>query len=99
MGSGSRIKQYGRRFFEGEQAREKREDEAFHVVKSFGKYEVRKAKEDGYELLKEGEVIGAFSQAKIEEDRVIFKLSRGMSLEISGKGIREMVFPFLRKTI
>ncbi len=89
MGSGSRIKQYGRRFFEGEQAREKREDEAFHVVKIFGKYEVHEAESGGYELLKGGEVIGTFSQARIEEERVIFKLSHGMNLELSEKGIRE----------
>ncbi|MEM2089053.1 MAG: LAGLIDADG family homing endonuclease [Thermoproteota archaeon] len=93
MGGGSRIKQYERRFYEGEQTREKGEDEAFHVVRTFGKYEVREAKGGGYELLKSGEVIGIFSKAKIEEDRIVFQLSHGMNLEVSEKGIRELLTP------
>ncbi|MEM2051223.1 MAG: LAGLIDADG family homing endonuclease [Thermoproteota archaeon] len=91
MGSGLRVKQYARRFYEGEQAREKKEDEASRVVKTFGKYEIRTAESGGYDFLKEGRAIGMFSQAKIEEDRVIFKLSRGMNLEVSEKGIREIL--------
>lgn len=71
MGSGSRVRQYERRFFEGEQARGEREEETFHVAGTFGEYEVREAEGGGYELLKGGEVIGTFFQAEIEEDRVI----------------------------
>jgi hypothetical protein len=93
MGGGSRVKQYERRFFEGEQTREEREDEIFHVVETLGKYEVREAEGGGYELLKGGEVVGIFSQARIEEDRIIFKLSHGVNLEASEKGVREMFSP------
>jgi len=91
MGSGSRIKQYERRFFEGEQKRGGREEEAFHTVGTFGEYEVRESKGGGYELLKSGEVVGIFPEAKIEESRVIFKLSHGMNLVVSEKGIREIL--------
>ncbi|MEM2089050.1 MAG: LAGLIDADG family homing endonuclease [Thermoproteota archaeon] len=93
MGGGSRIKQYERRFYEGEQTREKREDETFHVVKLFGKYEVREVKGGGYELLKGGEVIGIFSKAKIEEDRIVFQLSHGVNFEISEKRVTEIFDP------
>lgn len=85
MGSGSRVRQYKRRFFEGEQAREEREEKTFHVVGTFGEYEVREAEGGGYELLKSGKVVGIFSEARVEENRVVFKLSRGMNLEVSEK--------------
>jgi len=91
MGSGSRVRQYERRFFEGEQARGEKEEEAFHAVGVFGEYEVREVKGGGYELLKNGEIIGIFSEARIEGSRVVFKLSHGMNLEISEKGVREIL--------
>ncbi|MBO3832534.1 MAG: hypothetical protein FGF51_04010 [Candidatus Brockarchaeota archaeon] len=93
MGGGSRIKQYERRFFEGEQIRGEREDEIFHIVKTFRNYEVREAESGGHELLKSGEVVGIFSEARVEEDRIIFRLSHGMNLEVSEKGIREILSP------
>jgi hypothetical protein len=91
MGSGFRIKQYERRFFEGEQKRGEREEKAFHTVGIFGEHEVRESKGGGYELLKSGEVVGIFPEARIEESRVIFKLSHGMNLVVSEKGIREIL--------
>jgi len=91
MGSGSRVKQYERRFFEGEQKRGGREEKAFHTVGIFGEYEVRESKGGGYELLKSGEVVGIFPEARIEESRVIFRLSHGMNLVVSEKGIREIL--------
>lgn len=93
MGSGSRVRQYERRFFEGEPIRGEREDEAFHVARTIGEYEIYEAEGGGYELLKEGEVIGIFSEANIEEGRIIFKLSRGMNLEVSEGGVREILTP------
>jgi len=90
MGSGSRIKQYERRFFEGEQTREEREGEIFHVVETFREYEVYEAEDGGYALLKGGEIVGTFSDAKIEEDGITFKLSHGVNLEVSEKGVREI---------
>jgi hypothetical protein len=93
MGSGSRIKQYERRFFEGEQKRGEREEKAFHTVGIFGEYEVRESKGGGYELLKSGEVVGIFPEARIEGDRITFRLSHGMNLEVSGKRIRETFSP------
>ena len=93
MGSGSRVKQYERRFFEGEQKRGGREEKAFHTVGIFGEYEVRESKGGGYELLKSGEVVGIFPEARIEESRVIFKLSHGMNLEVSEERVRETFSP------
>ena len=47
----------------------------------------------GYELLKSGEVVGIFPEARIEESRVIFKLSHGVNLEVSEKRARETFSP------
>ncbi|MGC9202377.1 MAG: LAGLIDADG family homing endonuclease [Thermoproteota archaeon] len=91
MGSGSRTKQYERRFFQGEQKHEEKE-ETFNIIKTLGAYEVREAN-GGYELLKNGEVVGTFCEAKVEEKRIIFKLSHGMNLEVSEKGVREILSP------
>ncbi len=93
MGSGSRVRQYERRFYGGEQARGEREEDTFHVAGTFGEYEVREAGGGGYELLKSGKVAGIFSEARVEEDRVAFKLSHGMNLEVSEKGVREIFGP------
>ncbi|MEM2088230.1 MAG: LAGLIDADG family homing endonuclease [Thermoproteota archaeon] len=93
MGGGSRVKQYERRFYEGEQARGEREEETFNVAGAFGEYEVREAGGSGYELLKSGEAVGIFSEARVEEDRIVFKLSHGMNLEASEKGVREIFSP------
>jgi len=93
MGGGSRIRQYERRFFQGEQARGEREDETFQTVGVFGEYEVREAEGGGYELLKDGESIGVFSEAKVEEGRIVFKLSHGVNLEVSEKEVREILAP------
>ncbi len=93
MGSGSRIKQYGGRFSQGEQTREEREEEAFNIIKVLGEYEVRESEGGGYELLKGGEAVGTFSEARVEMERVVLKLGRGMNLEVSEKGVREILSP------
>lgn len=46
-----------------------------------------------YELVKGGIVIGKFSEARIEEERVLFPLSRGMLLEVSEGRVREIATP------
>ncbi|MEM2287191.1 MAG: LAGLIDADG family homing endonuclease, partial [Thermoproteota archaeon] len=88
-----RIRQYERRFYEGERVREEREDEIFHSVGFFGEYEVREAEGGGYELIRKNEVIGIFSEAKVEKGRIVFKLSHGVNLEVTEKGIREIFSP------
>lgn len=93
MGGGSRIGQYERRFHEGGQEMEGEESEVFHVMKVFGEYEIREAESGGYELLKGDEIIGTFTEAEIEEDRVIFKLTYGTNLEVSKEGAREILSP------
>jgi|GEM_PF-404443 len=100
MGSGTRVGQWKERFFEGEIEREEafedetelqcRKEEVSRVIASFGEYGVRGA-EEGYELLKEEKVIGTFKKIIIEENSIFFELSRGVSLEVSEKGIREIV--------
>lgn len=91
MGSGSRVRQYQRRFFKGKPIFYEEKKKAFGFVRTFGVYEVRGAEEAGYKLLKGDEVVGTFSEALIEEDRVVFKLSRGVNLEVSEKGVREIL--------
>jgi hypothetical protein len=93
MGGGLRRRQYENRFFQGKEVYKGEEAEAFEIVKKLGKYEIRRAEKGGYELLKNGEVVGIFSEAKIEENRVLFKLSYGMNLEVSEIGIREVLSP------
>lgn len=93
MGSGSRVRQYERRFFEGELTRGGEREEGHSIlVKAFREYEIRKTG-DGYELLKGGEVVGVFPKAEIEKDRVVFKLNKGMNLEVSERGVREIFSP------
>ncbi|MGC8578325.1 MAG: LAGLIDADG family homing endonuclease [Thermoproteota archaeon] len=93
MGGGLREKQYENRFFQGKAIYRGKESEVFKTVKTFGKYEVRKAEDEGYELLKNGEVVGIFPEVKIEENRVLFKLSYGMNLEVSEREVREVLSP------
>lgn len=47
----------------------------------------------GYILLKDGNVVGIFSEAEVKEDRIIFRLSQGMNLEVSEKGVRGILNP------
>ncbi|MEM3958206.1 MAG: LAGLIDADG family homing endonuclease [Thermoproteota archaeon] len=93
MGSGSRVGQYERRFFQGELMHEEKEEGAFNIVKTFREYEVLKAERGGYTLLKSGNTIGTLSEAKVEEERIVFKLSQGTNLEVSEKGVREILNP------
>ena len=93
MGGGLRRRQYENRFFQGKEVYKGEEAEAFEIVKKLGEYEIRSADKGGYELLKNGEVVGIFPEAKIEENRVLFKLSYGMNLEVSEIGIREVLSP------
>jgi hypothetical protein len=37
--------------------------------------------------------VGTFCEAKVEEKRIIFKLSHGTNLEVSEKGVREILSP------
>jgi hypothetical protein len=97
MGGGSAIKQSERRSHQGESVQgeypsketdcQKEEPKANKIL---GKYEIHKTV-DGYELLKDGEPIGWFSVAVIEDDRVVYQLSHGISLEVSERGCREIL--------
>lgn len=101
MGGGSVIKQYERRFGQGESVYEKEstihdvECEKYEAktIRVFGEYEIRKTEREEYELLKKGELIGKFSKAIIEEDRFLFPLSRGILLEVSEEGRKEIATP------
>ncbi|MBO3832925.1 MAG: LAGLIDADG family homing endonuclease [Candidatus Brockarchaeota archaeon] len=102
MGGGTRVGQWKERFFEGEieyegafeegaelQCRED-ENEVSNIIASFGEYEAR-GTDEGYELLKGEEVIGIFKESIIQDDRIFFELSRGVYLEVSEGGIREIL--------
>ncbi|MEM2100630.1 MAG: LAGLIDADG family homing endonuclease [Thermoproteota archaeon] len=71
----------------------RRSEEACWTVKTFGEYEVRETAGGEYELVKEGTVIGTFSEALVKKERVLFPLSQGMLLEASEVGIREIAIP------
>ncbi len=67
MGGGSRVKQYQRRFFEGEQGREEKEEEAFHVVRTFGEYEIRGAESVDMSFLKEAKLLESFLKPRLKK--------------------------------
>ncbi|MGB9718624.1 MAG: LAGLIDADG family homing endonuclease [Thermoproteota archaeon] len=93
MGGGSAVRQHQRRFLQGEPEDTGRKDEceeALHEERSFGEYEVHETKDGEYELIKETTIIGVFSEARVEEGRILFPLSRGMLLEVSKEGVREI---------
>ncbi|MEM2088668.1 MAG: LAGLIDADG family homing endonuclease, partial [Thermoproteota archaeon] len=68
-------------------------EEAYWTVKTFGEYEVRETESGEYEVVKGGIIIGTFSEARVEKERIIFSLSRGTLLEVSEEGIREITTP------
>jgi len=97
MGGGSAIKQSERRSHQGESVQGEYSNKVMNCQKGglkdiliLGKYEVRKTG-DGYELLKSSEPIGWFSVAVVEDDRVLFPLSKGIQLEVSERGCREIL--------
>ncbi|MBO3798057.1 MAG: LAGLIDADG family homing endonuclease [Thermoproteota archaeon] len=93
MGGGSAVRQYERRFLQGEPEDTGRKDgceEAPHKTRSFGEYEVHETGSNEYKLIKAGVAIGVFSEARVEEERILFPLSRGMLLEVSKEGVREI---------
>ncbi len=96
MGGGSAVKQHERRFLQGEREDTGKKEEcgeAHWTIKAFGEYEVRKTEGGEYGLIKKGITIGTFSEARVEEERILFTLSRGMLLEVSEKGVREISTP------
>jgi len=96
MGGGSAVKQHERRFLQGEPegtSRKEECEEAHWTLKTFGEYEVRKTEGGEYELVKVGIVISTFSGARVEEERILFPLSRGMLLEVSEEGVRGVAVP------
>ena len=98
MGGGSAARQYQRRFLQGEREDTGKKEEcgeAHWTVKTFGEYEVRRTEggEYEFELIKKGITIGTFSEAYVEEERILFPLSRGMLFEVSEKGVREIAIP------
>lgn len=93
MGGGSAVKQYKRRFLQGEPEDTGRKDEceeAPHKTRSFGEYEVHETGSNEYKLIKASVTVGVFSEARVEEERILFPLSRGMLLEVSKEGVREI---------
>lgn len=75
MGGGSAVRQYKRRFLQGELKDTGRKDgceEAPQKLRSFGEYEVRETESDEYKLIKAGVAVGVFSEARVEEDRTLF---------------------------
>lgn len=96
MGGGSAVRQYERRFLQGEPEDTGRKDEceeALQKERSFGEYKVCETENGEYELIKVGSIVGVFSEAHAEEERILFPLSRGMLLEVSSEGVREIATP------
>lgn len=96
MGGGSVIRQWERRFLQGKQESSGKKEKCAEVrglVRAFGEYEVYETEDGKHELIKNDYVVGIFSEARIEEERVLFSLSRGMLLEVSKSGVREIIGP------
>lgn len=96
MDGGSLVRQHERRFLQGELESTGRKDEceeALQRIKTFGEYEVHETESGEYGLIKAGGVVGLFSDARVEEEKILFPLSRGMLLEVSGEGAREIAIP------
>lgn len=96
MGGGSAIRQAKRKLLQGEPVSTSKKEVCVKTHKNvivFGEYEVHKTENDEYELLKKGIVIGTFSKARIDEEKVFFTLSRGVMLKVSKEGIKEIITP------
>lgn len=92
MGAGRRTEQFENRFNQGKPRWSGEKDgclEGEQLVAGFGDYEIFRGR-DGYELVKRRTAIGRFDEASLESTRAVFKLSRGMLLEITEKGVREI---------
>lgn len=92
MGAGSRVRQFEHRFYQGEpsfsNAVESCNEEA-ELIARFGEYQVLRGA-DGYGLVREERTVGIFEEASVESERAIFKLSKGMLLEVTDEGAREI---------
>jgi len=91
MGGGSTVRQHERRFFQGEPEETGRKEEcgeAYWSVKTFGEYEVHKTEVGEYELIKMGIIVGVFSEARVEEERILFPLSHGIAHAANPEGVR-----------
>ncbi|MBO3797501.1 MAG: LAGLIDADG family homing endonuclease [Thermoproteota archaeon] len=98
MGGGSAVRQYQRRFLQGESEETGRKEDCEEGLwkaraLTFGEYGVRETKSGEYELVKKDTTVGVFSKACIEKERVLFLLSRGTLLEVSERGVREIASP------
>ena len=92
MGAGSRVRQFEYRFYQGEPSLSdavKSCNEGGELIAEFGEYQIVNGA-DGYELVKGGRIVGIFEEASIESERVVFKLSTGMLLEVTDEGVREV---------
>ncbi len=96
MGSGKRLAQVESRFGLGEevQSHELLCSESISVEHvRIGDYDIEIG-DNGYILRKGNEIIGTYKEAKtILEDRALFKLEKGMLLEVSATAVREILSP------
>jgi hypothetical protein len=93
LGAGRRVSQYAERFKQDDAILGKRRHECFtagELVKEFKGYHLIKNRY-GYLLLRGDKVIGTFKVALLKPDgRVLFELNKGMVLELSDMGLREV---------
>jgi hypothetical protein len=92
LGAGRRTEQSESRSNQGKPRWSGEKDDCLEgeqLVAEFGEYQIFLGRE-GYELVKRGSPIGRFAEASLESSRVMFKLSRGMLLEVTEKGTREI---------
>jgi len=96
MGGGRRENQVDQRFDQGTPEwtgeKEKEDCEAGgELLASYGPYGLWR-KEEGIELRKDGEIIGAYSKVVVLDDnRALLKLDKGMLLEVEPEGLRELL--------
>ena len=92
MGAGRRTDQFEDRFNQGKSRWSGEKENCFEgkrLVAEFGEHQIFRGR-DGYELAKGGKVVGIFDDVSLESGRAVFKLSRGMLLEVTDKGTREI---------
>jgi len=93
MGGGKREYQIDQRFDQAgpEWTKEKGVCKAGgEILASYGLYELWK-KEEGIELRKDGEILGVYPKAvALEDNRALLKLDKGMLLEVTDNGAREI---------
>ncbi len=91
MGGGLKREAYGQRFSLAEPIKESNcVERVTEDVLKIGSYTIQKTQQ-GWQLIKNGENVGTYPKAIIKEGRVLLTMSKGMLLEVTPQGHREVL--------